>query len=262
MNDSKFLYKFLKKLQLKIFYKKIINLITVLSSRIACRASGRGCSCCRNYLSSATRSSSCCANSRWSSCIGIITLPSCCTPGSRIRSTPRPRDGTSWWITAFTRSCTATTLSRRCDTGHLKRSLWWLLRYSLPKWWSVALSTYLRISTWRAVTWTATSLAGISILASLCIWAILSYSRNSSIRRTWLERKTRSTLLIARLITLAITTSSKPTKAVLCTLGRLGVLFSIFPPTLFFYFPSSFFLSLFLSHAAGRRSHTSRIYLC
>lgn len=219
-------------------------MIAVSSSRIACQVSGRGCLCYRNYPSSVTRSSLCCANSRWSSCIGITTLLSYCTPGSRIRSTLRPRDGTSWWTIASTRSCTATTLSRRCDTGHLKRSLWWSLHYSLPRWWSVVSLTYPRTSTWRAVTWNATSLAWISVLASRCIWAISSYSRNSSIRRIWLERRpTRSTLPIVHLITSAITTSSKLTKAVFDILGRLDALFFIFSQFSFFFFPSFFSVS-------------------
>lgn len=236
---------------MKKFYKKVINLIAVLLNKIACRASGRGCSYCRSYPSLATRSLSCCANSHWSSCTGIITLPSYCTPGFPIRSTPRPRDGTSWWTTASTRSCTATMLWRRCGTNHLKQSPWWSPHFNLPRWWSVAISTYLPINTWRAATWTATSLAWISILASRCTWATLSYSRVSSIRRTWLERRpTKSTLPIAHLVTSAITTSSKSTKALIGTLGRSFLYLSPpFPRSLsvsnFLFLFSSILLSLF-----------------
>lgn len=241
-----------------------MNLIAASSSRIACRAFGHGCSCCRSYLNWATLSLSCCVNSRWSSCTGTITSPSYCTPGSRIRSIPRPRDGTSWWTTASTRSCTPTTLSRQCGTGHLKQSPWWSPRYSSARWWSAVPSTYPPINIWRAAKWTATLLAWISVLASRCTSAILSYSRDSSTRRTWPERRsTRSTLLTAHLVTSAITISSKPTKAVISTPRRPGVFFFFYLSAVLFLFllSSVFFFSLFLFHAAGRRSHISRIYL-
>lgn len=144
-------------------------------------ASGRGCSCCRSYLSSETRSSSSYASSRWSSCTGIIISPSWCTHGSLTPNTLHRRAGSWWWIIVFTLWCTLTTLCAPLNSTHRVSFQWWSLPFNSLRWSSDVRSTFGRTgSSNKPVTLPATSHRQTLICLSPCTPVTSFYSPASS----------------------------------------------------------------------------------